>query len=129
MGTKFDNLKFAVRKILGKSETANTVHAEMVARIREDQLTLGYSPDLMSALTTSACEEAVGVVSNDSDPLRDKLPPKVGEHKAIGWGVRAQEGESVEEITQGTHSTSATVQQAVDAATPYIFGESEATSE
>lgn len=130
MTTKFDYQLFAVGKLIGKSETANTVKGELVTKFHESQRRLGYGPGLMSAFVLDACEEAFGVVSDDSETLRDKLPSRVGAHKAIGWAVRAHEGESSKEISSNTHSTDAeTVAKAVDVAATYIdIDESEGTA-
>ena len=129
MGTRFDDQRFAVRKMLASNESMNTLHGELVALFRKKQITLGFSAGLTTAFMLDACEEAVGVGADDSLDLRDSLPPRVGEHKAIGWAARVHEGESVAEVTQGTYSTIETVQQAVDVTIDYIgFCESEDSS-
>ncbi len=130
MTTKFDYQLFAAGKLLLRSDDADAFNGKLVTLIHEGQRSLGYSPGLMSALVRNACEEALGGVSDDSETLRDKLPSRVGAHKAIGWAVRANEGESYEEISSNTHSTDAeTVAKAVDEAATYIdIDESEGTA-
>lgn len=130
MTTKFDNQRFAVGKVLLRSDDANDYVNRLVTLINEHKRILRYTPGLMTALTQAGTEEALGVVSNGSENLRDKLPSKVGEHKAISWTVRTLHGESVAQVTQGTHSTVTAVQQAVDVTTPYIgFSESSESEE
>ena len=130
MRTKFDNQRFAARKLLLRSDDADAFNDKLVTLIHEGQRSLGYSPGFMSALVRNACEEALGGVSYDSGTLRDKLPSRVGVDQATGWMIRVREGESCDEISSNTHSTDTeTVAKAVDAAATYIdIDESEDTA-
>lgn len=123
MSTKFDNQRFAVGKMVGKSKIANTVMGDLVTKLQESQRTLGYGSGLMSAFVLYASEKAFGAVPDDnSETLRNKLPSSVGEHKSIAWVARHYgEGESYEDISANTHTADAeTVAKAIDVAATHI---------
>ena len=130
MVTKFEFQMYAAGKLLVKSEAANAFRGELDTLVHKHMEILRLGPGVMFALTQVVTEGCLGGISDDSETIHDKLPSRVGAHKAIGWATRVHEGESFEEISSNTHFTDAeTVAKAVGAAATYIdLNESEDTS-